>query len=202
MAVLILEGVNGVGKSTYAKALNERLGLPIVRAFRHSETNKHWGADTAAQQEILKAARVPFNTHVEDIFVADCLVGLKASGILDRSVPTAIAYGMVYGNMDGYYNTPGNARMLMTLWQSIIMSAPGPIVYAWLRAPHDVAKKRCEKQGRPIANKKTYDAIERVFSKLFHTELTMTRQQINTAEIDTDDGVNLLCRLLKTSGNG
>ena len=69
MTVIILEGVNGTGKSLYAKKLAGGLNAAIIRTFRQGD-NHHFTGDTPMERD-LKALGVPYNTHVDEMYVAD-----------------------------------------------------------------------------------------------------------------------------------
>jgi thymidylate kinase len=86
--ILVLEGPCGSGKSTLAKALCAKLGWPMYRAFRR-DPNDHTPGRTA---ELLRDAGLPLNTWMEDMFAADLLAQVKSNVILDRSLPSGLAY--------------------------------------------------------------------------------------------------------------
>lgn len=92
--IIVLDGLEGTGKSTAARILSRQLGLPVYRAFRPNPDD-HFNGDTL-QERMLRRLRVPVNTYVEDMFVVDLLATTGASAILDRSMPSAVAYGTLH----------------------------------------------------------------------------------------------------------
>lgn len=91
--ILILEGLNGVGKTSIANAVSEQTGIPVYRAFRQGK-DVHWGEGSKLEVGLLEMG-VPLNTHVEDLYAADLLATFKGVNvILDRSMISAIAYGV------------------------------------------------------------------------------------------------------------
>lgn len=85
---IIVEGPSGSGKSTVLRCFNEMLGWPVYRAFR-SNSNQHTPGE---HEPSLKRLGVPVNTWMEDLFVADVLQTTKSHVLLDRSMPSALAY--------------------------------------------------------------------------------------------------------------
>lgn len=94
--IVILDGLEGTGKSTAAKIMSEAWGLPVYRAFR-TNSSEHWAGDTQLEQ-LLRDLRVPVNTYVEDLYVADLLATIGGDVILDRSMPSAVAYGTLHND--------------------------------------------------------------------------------------------------------
>jgi predicted ATPase len=86
--ILVLEGAMGAGKSTLARLLAEQIHWPIYRAFREEGD----GHKPGATQEWIKLVKLPVNTWLEDMYVADICATLKPDLILDRSMPSAVAY--------------------------------------------------------------------------------------------------------------
>ena len=189
--ILILDGNNGVGKSEYAKLLAKKLKWPIVRPFRNANTDIHLGYE-GVTEHLRKQLRVPANTHVDDVYVADILAATGMHAILDRSMPSAIAYGKMHNEMDGWYDIPGRSKELLEYWQSILKTAD--CFYVWLTAPRGVSKERCGDRWCP--NKKQWDQLERVFINSFMT-ISLPKRQIDTSEIEISDGVESICRALR-----
>jgi len=90
--LVVVEGVNGGGKSTLVAALKEQHDLVELKPFRAFRSG-HWG-NNGTGAEILQRLRVPFNSPVEDLFIADAISAMAArqSFILDRSLPSGLAY--------------------------------------------------------------------------------------------------------------
>lgn len=141
MTVIILEGVNGTGKSLYAKKLAGGLNAAIVRPFRQGD-NHHFTGDTPMERD-LKALGVPYNTHVDEMYVADLLgklgrAGQRFSVVLDRSIGSAIAHG----------DRPlSDAGKLVDVWARLL-GPEAQVVYVWLKAPWHVAHARLVASGR------------------------------------------------------
>jgi thymidylate kinase len=91
--IVILEGMEGSGKSTLAASLSSALELPVYRPFR-TVPNEHMDGDSSLLKELQDMGVRP-NTYVEDLYVADVLTGTMANVILDRSMPSGFAYGML-----------------------------------------------------------------------------------------------------------
>lgn len=96
--IIILEGLEGVGKTALANALSESTGHPIYRAFR-SNPSERFGEGNRLEAT-LRSYGVPVNSYIEDLFVADLLTTIGGDVILDRSMPTGIAYGLKNGLFD------------------------------------------------------------------------------------------------------
>lgn len=193
--IVIFEGTNGVGKSTYANALSKKFGAPVIRPFRSGDTDLHWGHSGKDRFQMLRdELRVPVNTHVDDLYVADFLATYQVDAILDRSVPSAVAYGILNDDLGGWYKHKGVPRTLMAFWHSLIKNASHPVVYIWLRASHKMAKQRCD--GRWCPNKSEYDKLEKYFAKAFQ-DIELPKKQIQTDRVDLEDGVKIVERMLK-----
>jgi hypothetical protein len=86
MKILILEGLNGVGKTTLSRTLQEDHGFLRIRAFEGESLRA-----VAARSGILA------NTYIDDMYVANFLTQLKltypdAKVVLDRSYLSAFVY--------------------------------------------------------------------------------------------------------------
>lgn len=103
--IIVLEGANGTGKSALAKALSANGYGEIYRAFR-SDSDEHFEV-RAGQMRMLG---VPVNTFVEDAFAADLLGRLDVPMILDRSMPSGVAYLLAEGGLGS------EAQLLLSLW--------------------------------------------------------------------------------------
>src|SRR5437016_5480315 len=86
--ILVLEGAQGAGKTTFADYLSQRLAWPVYRAFR----NDGDGHTPGAGQGWLRNVPLPVNTWMEDMYGADIYQTLQPNLILDRSMPSAITY--------------------------------------------------------------------------------------------------------------
>lgn len=163
--IIILEGTNGVGKSAVAQCLLERnVGAVIWRPFRR-DAGQHFGqGKTPGRMERLRECGVPVNTYVDDIYVADALATLnpKHMVILDRSMPSAIAYGAERGEFDELGQE--NLDWVWKSWERYFRL--GSVLWVHLSAPYDVAKKRCSEQDRWHPNKQTWQRVNRAYDRL------------------------------------
>lgn len=192
-AVIVLEGHNGVGKSSLARALSTKLGVPIIRPFRNANTDQHLGHEGTGPTAINVALRsfgVPVNTFVDDFYVADFLAASKVGAILDRSMPSAIAYGFMRHEM-----SLGHGQKLLDLWQTMLLSAQRTL-YVQLGAPKDVLKKRCE--GRWFPSAKEFDRLDKAFTLCFRSIKLPKKQIVTTDAQAVDVTTKLICQLLKS----
>lgn len=154
--IVILEGCNGVGKSAYAAALASYLDAPVLRPFRPSPDH-HWNGRTPLEG-LLRHLGVPINTHVDDLYIADILGQLGPLAprdvVLDRSVPSAIAYGSAGSDPGGLYD----------YWQSQLRGL-SHVVYVWLVCPWELARERAD--GRWFPGLESYQRLENSFDGLF-----------------------------------
>ena len=166
--LVILEGVNGTGKSTVARRLVRDFGYTRFKPFRPPGDSGHWtdeeGADLRAHLDDLQ---VPANGHVEDIFSADFLRQFPAlSVVLDRSLPSAFAYDSVPRSVD--WGT------LLDTWTSLLESLKP--IYIHMTAEHMVIRHRTGDRA-PLLSR--YTAMEEQFA------WAMARMPWPTHTIDT-----------------
>jgi hypothetical protein len=109
--LIVLEGVNGVGKTSLAQHLSSEWKCPIFKPFR-GDHGIHWGGGSPLEVR-LRAYGVPINSYIEDVFMADFLRMFPAvDAILDRGMPSAVGYGLVHGHV----SSPALAQSLMDWW--------------------------------------------------------------------------------------
>lgn len=178
--LIIFEGINGTGKSTCAQALSERLGAPVVRPFRHDDHSIHWGMG-GQLETALRSFGVPLNTHVDDLYVADILSIFHPNAILDRSVPSGIAYS----------GALKQSQELFEFWCEQVASYRGPTLYVYMVASYDVSKQRCGADRMPSKGawndlKKSFDFM---YAKYPHTKMTL-----DTTEICVEDCIGKVYR--------
>jgi len=187
--IVVLEGANGVGKSTYAELLEVELGLKRCRPFKDGDANLHWGVGERAGQlygDLIRCG-IPVNTHVDDMYVADFLRTFKVGAILDRSLPSAIAYRTLP-------NMECSLSDLMLLWQRMLIQAPRPLLYVWMKASHPTAKQRCK--GRWFPSKAEYRRLEREFEKVFR-RIGFKKMCVDTTDLKINDGIRRICQTLR-----
>lgn len=183
--ILVIEGCNGVGKSYQAQKLASLNGLPVIRPFRPS-ADFHFTGSTTLEQE-LHALDVPVNTYVDDLYVADILAafGRSANAVLDRSMPSAIAYN---------YQARQNRAKLLALWQQMLARAK-VVRYVWLVCPYSLAAQRIAARGDHPLSQETYEGLEQSFHESYGV-LKLPKTIIDTGVNSAQETTEQLCRLL------
>lgn len=128
MTILVLEGAKGAGKTSLSAMLQEELDWPVYRAFRKGGEQHNPGA-TSGWAKLL---RFPINTWMEDMFVADVCSVAKPNLIMDRSMPSAVAYeSMGVSRSDEWHKlrTPVDFRVALTAWADRMRRARSTIVF-------------------------------------------------------------------------
>jgi thymidylate kinase len=177
--IYVLEGLNGVGKSALSKVVSERLGVPILRAFRNGNTDVHLGRDGDRRQDRLRAMGVPANTFVDEIYMADFLAATKIGAVLDRSIGSAIAFGLAYGDMKNI----AHAKTVAAEWCNIMSRLP--VVYVHLTATETVRRERSKGRWRPgtVMEKK----LEESFGWVYQELITVTRRTFDVSDSKSPD---------------
>lgn len=179
--ILMLEGANGTGKTTLAQALSQRWSVPLYRVFKTQAPNTHAPDGLVVKTEAdgtlaqLASLGVELNSHVEELFLIDFLSVFKPSAIMDRGMPSAIAYGREQVRLGIRQAT--DWEVAWDIWEERASGAG--VVYVWLTAPHPVAKARCLEQGRQGAKKEVHDRLHKSF------EWTFNRTKLQKVRIDT-----------------
>lgn len=171
--IIVLEGLNGVGKTACANALSKQTGVPVVRPFRHDDAT-HLGREDGGLQDALRALGIPANTYVEDAFVADFLRSTGASAILDRSMASGIAYGLLYGNVK-----VDQVKPLLQLWSRALKASPRPVLYVYMVAQQHVRMERTEGRWRPTQAQE--GKLVRCFDKVFDA-LKLPKVRLDTTD--------------------
>lgn len=133
---VVLDGGCGVGKTSLARAISEVTGAPVYRPFRGAADHISPRMVSAMQQLGLSV-----NGWEEDLYVADLLANVPCSVILDRSMPSAIAYN----EMSSTALLAGHRRTLLRLWGERIASAGAVLVL--VEATEAVRKVRSPERG-------------------------------------------------------
>lgn len=151
--IVIVEGINGSGKSTLVESLIKNLWrgqwAVYYRPFLTGRWNDEWVKFMREQ------VKIPVNTYIEDLFVDDALAVAARAGagsniIRDRSLPSAIAYGIFYGIISSDHPING----WMELWQkSLLQAGEGQALYIQLRCSYGDSKERCNHKNFPFKNK-------------------------------------------------
>lgn len=184
--MIILEGANGVGKTTYAKALSEAFGVRTYRAFRPQGAMHHTDA-----RDRLETLGVPANTYVEDMYIADMARVIDHELILDRSLPSAIAYEMAESQMtmDGV-----DWVQLMFEWELMLGRALRPVLVVHLVAPYYLARTR---MTGSIPSKSKYELITEWTSKVIGA-VSMPKIELDTSEVRVPAGVGRIIAKMET----
>ena len=148
--IIVLDGLEGTGKSTAAGILSSKLGLPVYRAFR-PEAGMHWTGDTHLEA-MLRRLRVPVNTYVEDLFMVDMLSTVGGSAILDRSMPSAVAYGTLHKDW-----TEAQAIEGFSYWMDRLEQCQD-VVYLYVTCDRYIAQIRSKGRRRDIDDEAHLDA--------------------------------------------
>jgi len=179
--ILLFEGVNGVGKTTYIRQVEKRTGWPAYSAFR-GRANKY----DSAMLEKLSRLGVPVNTFVDEMYMTDLVRSLGLNIIVDRSFPSAVAYDQVYGQ-----GTFVDVEETAKIWLDLVREAG--MLYVWLRAPYEVAHARCT--GVRIGEDES-EALEEHY-RYWYDRLCVEKMMIDTSLLDVAEGVERVCRALK-----
>lgn len=133
---VILEGACGVGKTSLARALSALSNTPVYRPFRGKSEHITQSTVTAMQDLGLSV-----NGWEEDMYTADFLSVVRSDVIIDRSMPSAMAYNEVS-------SSPLAARARQTilrLWAERIAAARATIVL--VVCAEATRKQRCPDRG-------------------------------------------------------
>jgi thymidylate kinase len=179
--ILLLDGLNGTGKTTLAKQLSEWFGLPICRVFRRPDNkggDVHWGAfhqgvsrgsDRSTETQLLTEAGVPFNTFVDDLYTADIVAKLRPPGlILDRSMPSSLVYGTVRG--EPVWQDSALAERVWRYWESLLLEYGAPVHYFMLTGDYENLRARCYSEDRWHPDREVwsqYDGLYRRTALIF-----------------------------------
>jgi thymidylate kinase len=150
--LIVIEGVNGVGKTTLAKSLSEYLGIRIFKPFR-TDHDIHWGTGHHLEQSLARFG-VPVNSHQEDFFIADFLATYtEAEAILDRGMPSAVGYGMARGDI----GEADGAAML--LWWFDRLMSNRDVHYIYLGCSPQASLERAGERSQQGASLEVIDGV-------------------------------------------
>ncbi len=193
--IVILEGANGVGKSTYAHELELGDGLRLYRAFRRGNTELHWGAKEGGEEAVrtqLEALGIPLNTYIDDLYLADFIQSFSLDAVLDRSLPSAIAYDSL-DLLQG-----ATAGQLLEAWQKMMACSVSPVLYVWLKTSYRMAKERVN--GRHMPTGAEYGRLNKYYERLFN-RIRLPKLAIDTGRAEVREGMKMIrnkCQLLTT----
>jgi len=172
MPVIILEGLNGAGKSHVALRLSQELCVPIYKAFRVSpDQSKEFCVDPVQ----LQANGIAINTFHEDVYASDFLRMAPTDVILDRSLPSGIMYGTIQ-------DLKCDWNFLFNLWHSNMLQAKAVII--WMECEYQAAKDRIN--GTIPINLQQYNKMTRLGHKIF-TRIQFPKMRIDTTHTTKDD---------------
>jgi thymidylate kinase len=181
--IIFLEGLNGAGKTAYAKALSKKLGWPMYRAFRKGKEKHDFELN-----EKLKSWGCQPNTHVEDIHIADLLSTFEINGVMERTYISALAYDHVYKT-----ERAKNSAAAFPYWLEQIRQFD--FLYVWLDVSYETS---CDRRTGFQPSKKDFNALRFSYEKAFHM-MPKKKMRIDTETVSVKDGVKRICRRLKNS---
>jgi len=191
--LIILDGTNGTGKSTHACRIVELLNkgghhnYRVLRALRNNPA-LHLGREDGGRVKRLRELGVPVNTFVDDIYMADFLAATGVRAVLDRSIGSAIAYGLLYKDITGW----DAAQQLLSCWQEIIAKYPDPVVYIWMKAAPSTRDSRCRAASRWHPTREQDKLLDRAFNLVFQS-LAIKKHIVDTSDVP-DAGIDNTCR--------
>lgn len=184
--IIVLEGVNGVGKTSAAITLADAIGATAIRPFR-PHVGHHWTEPSDALGDRLRSIGVPVNTHVDDLYAGDLLAKIVdqfhkphyMKVVLDRSMLSAMAYDNT---------TPSEAYRV---WQEqmAVLNVETGVRLVWLHAPFEVARKRVAKSRAFFPTESDYNYLHGRFQGLFEGYEASHKIDIDTSEIPTAEVV-------------
>jgi hypothetical protein len=177
--IVILEGLNGTGKSATAAPLAEAFGASILRPFRGRDATVHLGCEDGGRVEQLRSLGVPANTFVDDIYTADFLASTGVDAVLDRSMGSAIAYGLLYKDIPDVQT----AQRLLVEWQDILSTVEGKILYVNVTCSRGVRRHRCDSENRWRPTILQEKMLEKWFAHVFR-DIWLPKMVFDTSDIE------------------
>ena len=156
--IVVLEGVNGAGKTALAQGLRQQLDWPVYRPFRPTDEFRWDSYEGSVLQRELFQLDIRPNTHVEDLHFADAAAQCKFDAILDRSALSAVVYGEESGD-------PVCARageQIIDIWGSAMMQAGAITVL--LEISWEGARERLN--GDRLLSREKHDRMQERFAEL------------------------------------
>lgn len=189
--IYILEGVNGTGKTTLARALSESLGgAPIVRPFHNVNPDSHWGQTMDEEERMLRAAGVPIQSPADDMYVADMVSKMRPDvAICDRSLVT----GMAYGNWDE--EPRASVKDAARIYWAMLLNKHHRTILVHLTADYDTCVRRCSSEGRAKhRSREEWEALnQRYYYEVEMAAKLMTDvYHFNTADMKVEDVIEMI----------
>jgi dTMP kinase len=195
--LVVLEGIDGAGKTTVHKALAERLKNNLNIVFSYEPTNGTYGKKL---REALKNGNFPKEERLS-LFIKDRLEHVKSliipslkEGklvILDRYYPSTIAYQ----GAEGF-----DFKELLTLNETI---APTPDLLIYFDLPVEVAIKRLKERGNEFSIFEKEEKIVRIAENyenllpLFKVQRVNALQTVDKLIAEVLSNVDLFKKLYK-----
>ena len=195
--IVVLEGQEGAGKSTVAEALSVRTGWPVLKMSTYwGEQFVHRMGGHEGKIQLLKDLGIPINTVIEDIFASVVLAELGIDAILDRSVPSGLAYGLEYDEV-----TKDQVLPLWRIWAENLQQAANigtggtTPLYVHFEVPYDVARERCTHENFKYT-KREFDGIGYRLIKYFDMARDFVQVRLSASSYETRWIVDRLMRLI------
>ena len=181
---VIIEGPSGVGKTTLARELAAVTAAPVYRAFRGADA--HINARTIHAMQDLGLS---VNGWEEDMYIADLMATVNASVILDRSMPS----GLAWNEASSCALLPGQRRAVVRLWCERIVAARASLVLLTCDAETRRRRVSPERFGdwEAVGISKAVQEVL-VYRASHRADLTML--SVNTDRIDPADIAQALAR--------
>lgn len=179
--ILLFEGVNGVGKTTYIRQVEKRIGWPAYSAFRGKDDKYD-----SSMLDKLSRLGIPVNTFVDEMYMVDLVRATGINLIVDRSFPSAAAYDEVFDQ-----GTFADREATEEIWLDLVREAG--MLYVWLCAPYEVTRIRST--GVRLSERE-HSCLEEHFKK-WYEKIPTDKLMIDTSATNFRNGVNKVCQALK-----
>lgn len=155
--ILILEGINKVGKTSIAEKLSSDYGFDSIRMF-----NKQIPEQTLFQlASELNSFGMPINDFYEDIIMAEFLsqISKDIAIVFDRSVASSDVYRILNGQK------PVSDKILEWWYGKLkLLNA----TYVWVHTDYESISERTNDSDLFKVNPETYIILEKEFTRHFH----------------------------------
>jgi thymidylate kinase len=165
--IIVFEGVDGVGKSSIAKKLSEKLGFPVIKGSSFEQAK-------CTRDEL-------FNKFYDMLFDYDDL-------ILDRYIHSNVVYAPLYE--DFAMISKGELRFLesqLELYDAIVI---------YLKADPEIIKQRLQKRGDEYISADKIEEISQRYDEIFG-ETNLKHYVIDTGKYSVDEIVEMILELVK-----
>jgi len=187
--LIAIDGVDGVGKTTYSNALACFFGCRRVRSWESAKLAAKRG--DSSEWSDLERCGIRVNDSVEDLYSLDTIGVLRSNAILDRTITSAIAYNDGIGESE--------AAHLLGVWHVLISRTPPPHLFVWLHAPWRISKDRTASRGEvwgDVSTVERHDAIQKRYQRLFDAILT-DKIDIDTETTSVLDGIQMVLKMVR-----